>query len=123
MRKISTFQDLKVWQKSHQLTLQIYKITEKFPKIEIYGLANQIRRAAVSVASNIVEGFERRGTKDGLHFYNIADGSLEEVKYQLLLAKDLDYINGESYEEVVNLAEEVSKMLNSWIKSQLKILK
>jgi len=110
MRKISTFQDLKVWQKSHQLTLQIYKITEKFPKIEIYGLANQIRRAAVSVASNIVEGFERRGTKDGLHFYNIADGSLEEVKCQLFLA-------------IVNLAEEVSKMLNSWIKSQLKILK
>lgn len=87
----------------------------------MYGLTNQIRRAAVSVTSNIVEGFERKSVKDGLHFYNIADGSLEEIKYHLLLAKDLNYINEENYKEIINLSKEVSKMLNSWIKSQLRL--
>ena len=117
--KINTFQDLQVWQKAHKLVLRIYKITNKFPKSEIYGLISQIRRAAVSVASNIVEGFERQSSKDSLHFYNISDGSLEEVRYQLLLAHDLEYIDDKTYEETIRLAEEVSKMLNSWIKTQL----
>ncbi|MCX6740896.1 MAG: four helix bundle protein [Candidatus Parcubacteria bacterium] len=120
MRKIKTFQDLKVWRKAHELTLAIYKNTEKFPNSELYGLISQIRRAAVSVASNIVEGFERKSAKDSLHFYNIADGSLEELRYQLLLARDLNYLNNAIYQKIIILAEEVSKMLNGWIKSQLK---
>jgi len=120
MRKITTFKDLKLWQKAHELVLQVYKITEKFPKSEMYGLSSQIRRAIVSVVSNIVEGFERKTSKDSLHFYNIADGSLEEVKYQLLLTRDLGYLDKETYKKIISLTEEVSKMLNSWIKSQLR---
>ena len=113
-----SFQDLKVWQKAHKLVLNIYKITADFPLEEKYGLANQLRRAAVSIASNIVEGFKRKSLKDRLHFYNMSNSSVEEVKYQLLLAKDLNYINEDLYKKVIELAEEVSKMLNSWIKNQ-----
>ncbi|PIZ87953.1 MAG: four helix bundle protein [Candidatus Nealsonbacteria bacterium CG_4_10_14_0_2_um_filter_39_15] len=115
---IKTFRDIKVWQKAHELVIKIYKITIKFPVEEKYSLANQMRRAVVSVASNIVEGFKRKSLKDRLHFYNIADGSLEELKYQLLVSQDLKYITEEIYRETINLAEEVSKMLNSWIKTQ-----
>jgi four helix bundle protein len=121
MGKIKTFQDIKVWQKAHELALRVYKLTKNFPVEERFGLAHQMRRAAVSIASNIVEGFERKSSKDSLHFYNISDGSLEELKYQLFLAKDLNYINKKEYNETIMLAEEVSKMLNSWIKSQRKL--
>lgn len=115
---IKTFQDIKVWQKAHVLVIEIYKITVRFPSDEKYGLSSQIRRAMVSVASNIVEGFKRKSVKDRVHFYNVADASLEEVKYQLLVARDLKYINEISYCDLINSAEEVSKMLNSWIKAQ-----
>ena len=115
---IKTFRDIRVWQKAHQLTLEIYKITVKFPAEEKFCLVNQIRRAIISVASNIVEGFKRKSLKDRLHFYNMADSSLEEVKYQLLLSFDLRYINSEEYQRLSGLSEEVSKMLNSWTKSQ-----
>lgn len=115
---IKTFKDIKVWQKAHELVLKIYKVTTKFPIEEKYSLVIQMQRAAVSAASNIVEGFKRKSLKDRIHFYNIADGSLEELKYQLLIAHDLQYITKELYRETINLAEEVSKMLNSWIKTQ-----
>ena len=115
---IKTFRDIKVWQKAHQLVLEVYEITKDFPKYEIYGLVSQLRRAAVSITSNIVEGFKRKSLKDSLHFYNIANSSLEEVRYQLLLAKDLGYINKGEYQNIVGLTEEVSKMLNSWVKNQ-----
>jgi four helix bundle protein len=90
---INTWRDLKVWQKAHELVLLTYNLTAKFPSEEKYGLSSQIRRAAVSVASNIVEGFRRRTIKGSLSFYNTADGSLEELKYQSLLAGDLHYIS------------------------------
>lgn len=115
---VKTFQDLKVWQKAHQLVIEVYKLTSKFPLEEKYGLVSQLRRAAISIVSNIVEGFKRKYLKDRLHFYNIANSSLEEVKYQLLLTKDLGYINKKQYLQTLGLAEEVSKMLNSWIKKQ-----
>lgn len=115
---IKTFQDIKVWQKAHGLVIEIYKMTVKFPAEEKYCLSSQIRRAMVSVASNIVEGFKRKSVKDRVHFYNVADASLEEVKYQLLVARDLKYINEILYRVLINSAEEVSKMLNSWIKTQ-----
>ena len=115
---IKTFRDIKVWQKAHELVIKIYKITIKFPVEEKYSLVNQMRRAAISVASNIVEGFKRKSVKDRIHFYNIADGSLEELKYQLLVSHDLKYITEEIYQETINLAEEVSRMFNSWIKTQ-----
>jgi len=92
MTPIRRFEDLKVWQKAHELVLLVYKLTAKFPAEEKYGLSSQKRRAAVSVASNIVEGFKRRTVKDSLNFYNTADASLEELCYQSLVARDLGYI-------------------------------
>lgn len=114
--KILSFRDLKVWQKAHELALLVYRITERFPPEEKYGLTSQMRRAAVSVATNIVEGFRRRSAKDSLHFYDIANASLEELRYEALLASDLRYL---SETHMLNQKlEETSRMLNAWIKSQ-----
>ena len=90
---IKSFTELKVWQKAHELALLVYKLTNKFPAEEKFGLTNQIRRATVSIASNLAEGFGRHSVthRASVNFYNIANGSLEEVKYQLLLSKDLKY--------------------------------
>ncbi len=107
-----------VWQKAHQLVLEIYKLTEAFPNLEKFSLVNQLRRAIVSVASNIVEGFYRRSVKERRHFYIIAMSSLEEAKYQILIAKDLKYISEEEYCYIYNLADEVGKLIRGWIKVQ-----
>lgn len=114
---MNSFRDLKVWQKAHALVILVYSMTSKFPSEEKFGLSSQIRRATISIASNITEGFKRRSNKVSLNFYNIADGSIEEVKYQLLLSKDLKYININEYEEALSLSEEVSKMLHAWSKN------
>lgn len=118
MGKISSFRDLIVWQKAHQLVLKIYELTKKFPREESYSLTNQLRRAAISVASNIVEGFNRTSLKESLQFYNLAKSSLSEVEYQILLALDLKYISQEEKEEVQNLITEVGKLIFSWSRSQ-----
>ncbi|MBI5135308.1 four helix bundle protein [Candidatus Uhrbacteria bacterium] len=118
MGNIHSFRDLLVWQKAHQLVLEIYRLTKKFPSNEMFGLVSQIRRATVSVASNIVEGFNRSSVQDSLHFYTMAHASLEEVKYQLLVARDLQYITQQEYNHTLCLGEEVSKLLRSWINSQ-----
>jgi len=116
-----TFKNIKVWQKSHEFVLEIYKLTKAFPFSERYGLTNQIRRSSASVATNIVEGYKRSSNKEFAYFLTIADGSLEETKYHLLLAKDLGYVDEKGYEQLVNLAEEVGRMLNGFQKSlQLK---
>lgn len=115
---IKSFTELKVWQKAHELVIMIYKLTSKFPNDEKFGLSSQMRRAAISVASNIVEGFRRYFNKVSANFYDIADGSLEELKYQLLLSKDLKYLSDHEYNQAISLSEEVSKMLRSWIKTQ-----
>ncbi|MDP4011340.1 MAG: four helix bundle protein [Candidatus Roizmanbacteria bacterium] len=115
---IRDFRDIKVWQKSHNLTLQIYKITKQFPKEEIYSLTSQMRRAASSVTANIVEGFSRRSQKDQLHFYNISDASLAELRYHVLLSFDLGYIDKEHFQNLQSVINEVGKMLNGWIQSQ-----
>ena len=107
-----TFQDLKVWQKAHQLVLVVYQATRSFPREERYGLTSQMRRAAVSVPANIAEGFTIRGTKDKLSFYNISQASLEELKYYMILAKDLGYLD--SNRTLWLGAEEVGKMLAAW---------
>src|SRR3989344_1952684 len=103
MSEIKTFQDLKVWQRAHELVLEVYGLTKKFPSEERYALANQVRRAVISVASNIVEGFNRISIRDSLHFYAIARASLEEAKYQLLVALDLGYLADSSYQHVARL--------------------
>src|SRR3989344_2140897 len=117
MAQIKNFKDLKVWQKSHKLVIFIYEITKNFPTVERFCLVSQIRRAVISVASNIIEGFHRFSIKESLHFYYIAVASLEEVKYQLLIANDLEYISESEYISAFNLADEVGRMLYSWIKS------
>ena len=115
---MQSFTDLKVWEKAHQLVILIYKLTKDFPPEERFSLASQIKRAAVSIASNIAEGFQRSSSKVSRNFYDIADGSIEEVKYQLLLSRDLGYIKESDYLESLDKAEEVSKMLRAWIRSQ-----
>ena len=115
---MKSFTELKVWAKAHQLVILVYKLTRDFPAEERFSLTNQIRRAAVSIASNIAEGFQRSSSKVSRNFYDVADGSIEEVKYQLLLSRDLGYIKGQDYTDSVQLAEEVSKMLRAWIASQ-----
>ncbi len=116
MEVIRDFTQLNVWQKGHVLVLNIYKITRKFPKEEKFGLVDQMRRAAVSVTSNIAEGFGRRSWKDKAQFYVIASGSLIELKNQLYVAKDVDYISKSDFEQLNNLAVEVSKMINGMIR-------
>ena len=115
---IKAFHDIVAWQKAHELVLLTYKLTEQYPKTEIFGLASQSRRCAVSVPSNIAEGYTRKSRADCLHFYRISDGSLEELKYQLLLARDLGYISDSQYSQVLLLAEEVGRLLNGWKKTQ-----
>jgi four helix bundle protein len=109
------FEDLEVWQKSHQLTLRIYKLTANFPKHELYGLSSQMRRAAVSVPSNIAEGFKKRSKPDKARVLNIAQASLEEVRYYFILAHDLGYGTDARPPEV----DEVSRMLAAYIKPLL----
>ena len=113
--KVERFQDLEVWKKSHRLVLKIYNLTRGFPKEEKFGLVSQMRRAAVSIPANLAEGFKKRTQKDKSNFYNIAQGSLEEIRYYLILAKDLNYIidNG----EFIDSADEIGKMLYGLIRS------
>ena len=106
-----TFQDLLVWQKAHRFVLAIYALTAALPKQETYGLSLQMRRAAVSIPANIAEGFRRRGKADKARFMNIAEGSVEECRYFLILAKDLGY--GET-ERLAASLEEVSRLLNAY---------
>jgi len=109
-----SFFELEVWQKAHKLVLEVYFITQDFPQSELFGLTSQIRRASTSIPANIAEGYKRMGKPDKIRFYNIAQGSLEEVKYFVFLSKELGYIN--DYTKLKNLTEEVSKMLDSYIK-------
>ncbi|MCC3153692.1 four helix bundle protein [Hymenobacter sp. BT770] len=108
------FQELLVWQKAHQLTLAVYRLTEVFPKHELFALTSQLRRAAISVPANIAEGFRKRGLKDKIRFFNIAEGSLEEVHYYFILAQDLGYANTQLHTEQAN---EVGRMLEAYGKA------
>ena len=111
MEKIKTFKDLKVWQKAHQLVLDIYGATKELPAEEKYGLSAQLRRSAASMPTNIVEGFKRKSKKDFAHFLNMADTSLEETKYHLLLAKDLGYLPMGVFQGFQGQCDEVGRML------------
>ena len=109
-----TFQDLIVWQKAHLFVLFVYRLSESFPRREIYGLTLQLRRAAISIAANIAEGFKKKTKPEKLRFMNIAQGSIEECRYYLILAKDLGY--GKS-DECMALLEEASKLLEAYSSS------
>ena len=114
MKTAKTFEDLVVWQKAHQLVLKIYRLSKSFPKDELFGLTSQLRRAAISVPANIAEGFKKRTHRDKLRFFNIAQGSLEEVRYNLNLSADLEYCDTAKLK--VELAE-VSRMLEAYMSS------
>ena len=109
--RAKTFRDLIVWQKAHEFVLAVYRFTEGFPRHELYGLSAQMQRAAVSIPANIAEGFRKRGKPDKARFMKIAEGSIEESRYYLILAQDLGYGSAET---LSNLLEEVSKLLNSY---------
>ena len=109
------YKDLVVWQKAMDLTVEIYRLTKNLPKDELYGLTNQLRRAAVSIPSNIAEGNARFSTKEYLHFLSIARGSIAEVQTQLLLCIKLDYLTQDDIATATSLHNEIERMLNSMI--------
>jgi len=119
MEKSNTFKGLIVWQKAHLLVLSIYKATKHYPKEETYALTSQIRRAVVSIAANIAEGYKKKTNPHKLNFLNISEGSLEEVKYYIPLSKDLEYINEITANELDNLADEVGRLIHGYSKSIL----
>lgn len=109
-----SFEDLLVWQKAHAFVLDVYRTTKEFPKEELYGLTSQFRNSARSVPSNIAEGYKKRGKADKLRFFNIAQGSLEESRYYVILSRDLGYINQEKYLELLKQVIDISQLLNSY---------
>lgn len=111
--KTNSFEDLIVWQKAHQLVLAIYKLSQDFPKSEVYGLTSQLRRAAISVPANIAEGYKKMSLPDKLRYLNISQGSLSEVRYYSILAHDLGYCDNS---QINSQIEEVGKLLIGYAK-------
>ena len=109
------FRDLIVWQKAMKLTAEVYNLTSKLPKDELYGLTNQLRRAAVSIPSNIAEGNGRLSKKEYIHFLSIARGSKSEVETQLLLCIELNYLQESDIKTAMDFCIEIGKMLNAMI--------
>jgi four helix bundle protein len=109
------YQDLIVWQKSMELAAMVYKITKKLPKEEIYSLTNQMRRAAVSIPSNIAEGQARHSIKEFIHFLRIAQGSKAELETQLLLCQKIEYLSDSDTSEIMQLLQEIGKMLTALV--------
>ena|SRR3989344_3740288 len=116
-RSIRHFRDLRVWRESHTLVLLVYELTRKFPSEEQFGLSNQSRRAAVSVTSNIAEGFGRNTARDKKHFYMTAKASLAEIQNQMIIAKDLGYITEREFEEIYACSVISDKLLTNFIRS------
>lgn len=118
MGKINSYKDLLIWQKGIVLVVRVYALTKSFPQEELYALTSQIKRASVSIPSNIAEGYGRNTDKSFSHFLDIARGSLNELETQLIIAKELEFItNFELYNEILGLIEEESKMINSFSKT------
>ena len=106
------FEDLIIWQRAHRIVLRVYSLTATYPKSELFGLVSQMRRAAVSVPANIAGGFKRKGPSDKTRVMNIAQGSLEELRYYFILSRDLDYLKScEGSDDI----EEVARMLGAYI--------
>ena len=110
--KIRSFTDLNTWKEGHKLVLMVYKKTDGFPAKEIFALTNQMRRCAVSITSNIAEGFSRSTNKDKYQFYTVAQGSLTELQNQLLIARDIGYLKDEDFQELAKQTVVVNKLLN-----------
>lgn len=120
-KKIKTFTDLNAWKEAHKLVLMVYKTTKDFPKEEIFGLINQMRRAAVSITSNIAEGFSRQSYSEKAHFYSIAQGSNTELQNQLLITKDVGYLNENDFKEIAEQSVMAHKLLSGLIKKSKSI--
>jgi four helix bundle protein len=106
------FTELKVWQRSHALVLQVYKLTKSFPPEERFGLTSQLRRAALSVPTNIAEGSKRQTNTEYARFLNIAEGSLAETEYLLMVSRDLQYLSADAAKSLSIEADEIGKMLH-----------
>ena len=115
-RTIKSFTDLDVWRKSHQLVLMTYKVTKTFPKDELFALISQMRRAAISITSNIAEGFSRQSYKEKVQFYSMAHGSLTELQNQLLIARDVGYIEKDSFDRISVQSVDAHKLINAFIR-------
>ncbi len=111
------FRKLKVWFKAHLLVLEVYKLTVEFPRSELFGLVSQMRRAAISVVANIVEGCKRKSIKDRQHFLVMSETSLEELKYYFFLSRELSYITVEKETEMCENAREIGRMLTGLSRS------
>ena len=116
---VYSFEKLMVWQKSIELAKQIYSITSNFPKEEIYGLTSQIRRAVISISSNVAEGYVKSSSKEQIRFSEIAYGSLMEVLNQVIIAREIGYVSKDNYLNIRQNIEEISRMLNALRNSQI----
>ena len=114
--KIKEFTDLDAWKEAHRLVLMVYKQTNQFPKEEVFGLVSQMRRCSVSITSNIAEGFSRPSYKDKVRFYFVSLGSVTELQNQLLIARDISFIDAEDFKNVMDLSIKVHKIINGLIK-------
>lgn len=114
--KIQSFTDLNTWKEGHRLVLMIYEITRSFPKEELFGLVNQLRRAGVSVTSNIAEGFSRQSYKEKTQFYSVSLGSVTEVQDQILVARDIKYLDESQFQKIAQQTILVHKLINGLIK-------
>ena len=121
--KIKDFTDLETGRKAHELALAIYKATQKFPRSETFALTSQIQRAAVSITSNIAEGFGRQTLKEKIQFYYQAQGSLTEVKNQLILSKDLKYISEQEFDKIMDVLIISHKLLQGLLRKTKSFLK
>lgn len=119
---IKNFTDLVVWKEGHILVLNIYKVTIKFPKSELYSLTDQLRRSVVSITSNIAEGFGRNYMKEKIQFYYLSQGSLYELQNQLIIARDLNYISNEEFLDLQKQIFLVCRLLSGLIKSSKSLL-
>ncbi|AOZ99255.1 four helix bundle protein [Flavobacterium commune] len=118
MSGVKSYKELLIWQKGIKIVVLIYKLTKDFPKEEIYALTSQLKRASISVTSNIAEGFGRQTDKSFNHFLNISRGSLNEIETQLIIAKELDFVVDDNlFNEILFLIEEESKMINAFSKN------
>ncbi len=115
-QKIQKFTDLNAWKEGHKLVLMIYNVTKNFPREELFGLVSQLRRCAVSITSNIAEGFSRQSYKEKINFYSTALGSVTELQNQILVAKDVCYLSQEKFQEIAEQSVIVHKLINGLIK-------
>jgi len=123
MSTVKSFEELTIWQEARELTNKIYILSKRFPKEELYGLTSQIKRASVSIMSNIAEGFNRRSTKEFINFLIISRASISEVQNDLYISLDLNYINKEDFETIYNHAQKISMSINkliTYLRSQVK---